>query len=197
MDELDKMHNQLTDLGPVAPKYRNEKRKTNIVDDKITMKCACDKVVRILEMPRCHSGIIPFVDNICPGCEDQAKGLAPGLEFKEVDLSEFVDHEKMTGIKAGEVFVPESLKPVWGSNLKKAVKKHFGAKNFEEFVEEFEETADPVKKPLTAEQAENTWSSVYSTPAEAEVAIPEWVEETFHEYYFSKYWFRSKNTIFD
>jgi hypothetical protein len=67
----------LKGLGPVASQHKLKDPMTHIVDDKVTMKCACDKIVKTLEMPQRHSGVVPYIDNICPGCEDQAKGLSP------------------------------------------------------------------------------------------------------------------------
>lgn len=67
----------LAALGEVAPPYRNPNPTTRIIDDKVTMLCACNKVVNVMEMPRRHSGVVQYVDNVCVGCEDRAKGLCP------------------------------------------------------------------------------------------------------------------------
>lgn len=75
-DHLLKTADFLKSLGPVSEKYRAPDPHTRIVDDKTTMKCACDKVVRVMDMAQRHSGVVRYVDNICPGCEEQAKGLA-------------------------------------------------------------------------------------------------------------------------
>lgn len=66
----------LRKLGPVAEPYRNPEPETRIVDGVSTMKCACDKVVETITMKARHSGVCPFIDNICHGCEGHAKGLA-------------------------------------------------------------------------------------------------------------------------
>lgn len=63
-------------MGPVKPQYRNQDRKTQIIDDKIRTKCACDKVVDVISLPRMHSGVVPYIDNVCRGCESHRKGLA-------------------------------------------------------------------------------------------------------------------------
>lgn len=80
--EILKQAEYLKSFGGVDPevKRRHEAesaRQTHIVDGSSTMHCACDKVVKTLDMPRGHSGVVPFIDNICPGCEQQAKGLSP------------------------------------------------------------------------------------------------------------------------
>ena len=64
-------------LGPVPEAHKNPDPTTRIIDDKTTTRCACDKVVETITMPRRHSGVIPYLDNVCHGCEDRAKGLAP------------------------------------------------------------------------------------------------------------------------
>ena len=75
--DLGRIAGFLKDLGPVSPEHRPPPPETRIVDDSTRMKCACDKVVNVLDMPRRHSGVVQFVDNVCAGCEDQAKGLSP------------------------------------------------------------------------------------------------------------------------
>lgn len=67
----------LAALGDVAPPYKNPRPETRIIDDKVTMLCACDKAVNVMTMPQRNSGVVTYVDNVCPGCEDQAKGLCP------------------------------------------------------------------------------------------------------------------------
>ncbi len=66
----------LKSLGPQPEHLRAPDPKTRIVDGKIRMLCACEKVVNVLEMPRKHSGVVPYIDNVCPGCPERAKGLA-------------------------------------------------------------------------------------------------------------------------
>lgn len=74
---LEKTADWLRDMGPVQEPHRLKDPMTRIVDDSTTMKCACDKVVDVMGMPRRNSGVVQFVDNVCAGCEEQAKGLSP------------------------------------------------------------------------------------------------------------------------
>lgn len=42
-----------------------------VVDDKKTTKCACDQAVRVIDLPIKSSGVVDYVDNVCPGCESR------------------------------------------------------------------------------------------------------------------------------
>lgn len=67
----------LRSYGPVEAKYKNPDPKTQIIDDKVFTKCACDRRVATLQLPRRHSGVIPYIDNVCKGCESaHSRGLA-------------------------------------------------------------------------------------------------------------------------
>ena len=61
--------------GPTIHKLPDPK--TAIVDGDTRMYCACDKPVNTMNMPRRHTGIVPFIDNVCEGCDVDAKGLSP------------------------------------------------------------------------------------------------------------------------
>jgi len=74
--EFFKLVKLLRSMGPVDKKYRNPDPKTKIVDDSVYTKCACDKRVATLSLPRSHSGVVSYIDNICKGCEHLTKGLA-------------------------------------------------------------------------------------------------------------------------
>ena len=47
-----------------------------LIDDVVHMSCACGKTVKVAEMPRRNSGVVTYVDNLCPGCTSHGKGLA-------------------------------------------------------------------------------------------------------------------------
>lgn len=77
--ELNKAIDLLQGMGEVTnPAYKlpNFENLTEIVDGELTMRCACDYKVKTLDMPRRHSGVVPYIDNLCDGCEKEAKGLA-------------------------------------------------------------------------------------------------------------------------